>query len=617
MGSIWHEHWHRYVLAARLAEGLDVLDAACGEGFGSHHLARFARSVHGVDISAQAIEHARQRYGGQANLSYHEASVTALPLTDASVDLVVSFETIEHLREQDEMLAEFKRVLRPGGLLALSSPNRPIYSDEAGARNEFHLRELDRDELQRLVGNQFESAAWFGQRLLFQSVIWSEAAEDAGGEMLRHEGGENVTVRQAPDPMYFILLCGSPADVARAVARWRSLSCFADPQLSLLREYEWLARYRWDAQQQIGDLNAEVATLRAKGISAAEQPDSAALAQVVTLEQQLSAKSAQLAAALRDRDEMARRWRHRESLAGWLKWPLHIIRHALSAGSPEVPPPYITIPVYNGGDAARRCIESVLSSDLPKLVRVLVVDDASTDEALRSHLDQLAAGGRISLLRHGSNLGFVHAANRGLCHWPDRDVVLLNSDTEVANDWIARLMRCARQADDIGTVTPFSNNATICSFPRFCERNPLPKGFDVGTLDRRFREVNQGRFHEIPTAVGFCMYIKRACLDRVGLFDAKRFGRGYGEENDFCMRASTAGWRHMLCADVFVYHEGGVSFGLESEERVAAAQAVLRQLHPQYESRVRDFVAKDGLRPLRDAVSDVIDWHQMDDGQSV
>jgi O-antigen biosynthesis protein len=126
-GAIFLEHWHRYVVTARLVRGLRVLDAACGEGYGSSLLAASAASVVGVDVSPDAITHATERYGAP-NARFLAASVTSLPLADASVDAVVSFETIEHLAEQREMLAEFRRVLSPSGILVISSPNRPVYN---------------------------------------------------------------------------------------------------------------------------------------------------------------------------------------------------------------------------------------------------------------------------------------------------------------------------------------------------------------------------------------------------------------------------------------------------------------------------------------------------------
>ena len=117
--EIWYEHMHRYAFASLWSRGADILDAACGEGYGAALLAGQAASVTGVDISAEAIGHARRRYGHLENLSFETADCTRLPFADGAFDQVVSFETLEHLAEQEALLAEFRRVLRPGGFLML------------------------------------------------------------------------------------------------------------------------------------------------------------------------------------------------------------------------------------------------------------------------------------------------------------------------------------------------------------------------------------------------------------------------------------------------------------------------------------------------------------------
>jgi len=263
----------------------------------------------------------------------------------------------------------------------------------------------------------------------------------------------------------------------------------------------------------------------------------------------------------------------------------------------------IVVPVFRGVAETQRCLDSLLQTCSEREdVEIIVIDDGSPETDLVAYLDRLAATTRLTLLRNDGNQGFVRTVNRGLGLHPERDVVLLNSDTEVAAGWFDRLRRCAYANEWIGIVTPFSNNATICSYPRFCHANSLPDGYDVAALDRVFRDANAERLLDIPTAVGFCMYIRRDCLDTVGYFNAQRFGAGYGEENDFCMRAFKAGWRNVLCADVFVYHTGGVSFGPSQAQLRERGMAALLELHPDYGYRVADFIEQDSVRPLRAAV---------------
>lgn len=262
----------------------------------------------------------------------------------------------------------------------------------------------------------------------------------------------------------------------------------------------------------------------------------------------------------------------------------------------------VIIPVYRGLAETQRCIESVLRSKNIQEHCITIIDDCSPDPELSKYLIAQQQSEGVQLFRNEQNLGFVATVNRGMALYPDADVILLNSDTEVEGDWLDRLHRCAYGSPDIGTVTPFSNNATICSYPKFCVDNALPEDWSLSQLDALFRQVNVAKSVEIPTAVGFCMYIRRTCLDAVGLFDVEGFGKGYGEENDFCMRARKRGWRHFLCADTFVYHAGGVSFAVTQNVRKENAMSILRRRYPHYKPLVAYHLSKDPARPYRLAI---------------
>lgn len=264
----------------------------------------------------------------------------------------------------------------------------------------------------------------------------------------------------------------------------------------------------------------------------------------------------------------------------------------------------IIVPVHGGLSHVRRCLTSVLGTLGAHPWHLTVIDDASPDGETRDWLRAFAdLHPQVSVLANARNLGFVATVNLGMRLAGRRDVVLLNSDTEVAGDWLARLRAAAWSQPRVGTVTPFSNNATICSFPRFCQASELPEGWSVAALHALFARTLEGQALEIPTAVGFCMYIRRDCLDEVGAFDAESFGAGYGEENDFCLRASARGWRHLHALDTFVYHAGGASFSQRQQALQAAALEAMRRLHPQYEEVVREFVARDPAREARQRVA--------------
>lgn len=263
----------------------------------------------------------------------------------------------------------------------------------------------------------------------------------------------------------------------------------------------------------------------------------------------------------------------------------------------------VIIPAYRGLADTRRCVESVLRSKCDAAMRVIVINDGSPEADLTDWLRQAAEREpSLTLLENPQNLGFVATANRGMALSESSDVVLLNSDAEVANDWLDRLQRAAYSAERVASVTPFSNNATICSYPRFCEANPLPEGFATAQLDALFAVAHAGQVLDIPTGVGFCMYVRRDCIAEVGMFDVDSFGMGYGEENDFCRRALAAGWRNLHALDVFVAHSGGTSFGDAKGPRELAAMQTLRTMHPDYEPEVQAFVAADPARSFRQTV---------------
>lgn len=271
--------------------------------------------------------------------------------------------------------------------------------------------------------------------------------------------------------------------------------------------------------------------------------------------------------------------------------------------NPPQLPVDIIVPVYRGLNDTRLCIDSVLASTCQSTYRLIVINDASPEPAVTAWLRERAAqDARITLLENPENLGFVGTVNRGMALSESNDVLLLNSDTEVANNWLDRIRSAAYSDAKVASVTPFSNNATICSYPRFCKDNSLPGGYDTARLDALCAQTNPGVVVDVPTGVGFCMYIRRDCLTQVGLFDTENFGKGYGEENDFCQRAAEAGWRNLHLLDTFVLHTGGVSFGDSKSPREKAAMETLRRLHPRYEREVMAFVRKDPAQSYRMAI---------------
>lgn len=198
-GDIELEHRHRYLLAAALTADKEILDIASGEGYGSAMMARAARHVTGVDISPAAVEHARRKYA-RDNLRFAVGSCAAIPLPDSSVDVAVSFETIEHHTEHEQMLREIRRVLRPNGLLVISSPDKAEYSDKPAYRNPFHVKELYKEEFRALLAAHFHRVRLLGQRVMRGSILLDE---QQAGPVSRLQG-ESQAGSERPWAVYWI-----------------------------------------------------------------------------------------------------------------------------------------------------------------------------------------------------------------------------------------------------------------------------------------------------------------------------------------------------------------------------------------------------------------------------
>lgn len=260
----------------------------------------------------------------------------------------------------------------------------------------------------------------------------------------------------------------------------------------------------------------------------------------------------------------------------------------------------VLVPVYEGLSETLECLNSVLRHRHLNRTqyRLVVLDDATPNVELRAALQALADSGQIHYLRQPSNLGFIRNINRGMALSPCRDVVWLNADTRVHGDWLDRLRAAAYEAEDIASVTPFTNNGELMSFPVSRVSHEMPSAEQQAELDRLASQAADGTM-EIETGCGFCLYIKRSALDAVGYLDEVHLLRGYGEETDWCLRARSLGWRHMGAPQVFVAHQGGISFGDEKALRVAHNNAILRRRYPDAEARYKTFCLRDPLRPAR------------------
>lgn len=262
--EIAYEHWHRYAWVRALTKNKTILDVACGEGYGSHFLAESAHSVMGIDVDPKAIEHAQQRYQA-SNLQFMQADACDLPIEDQSIDVVVCFETLEHLEDHDGLMASFKRVLKPNGHLVLSSPDKASYSDQTGYDNPFHAKELYREELEALLARHFSSHRLWAQKLTFCSAIWSLNEIDRP-----HEGKASWLIQKVQEideaatptyPAQYFLAVASMEEDALMIP---DLSLFSDQDESVYQHYQAEIRHHMASGELLAAKEAEIAALKAK-----------------------------------------------------------------------------------------------------------------------------------------------------------------------------------------------------------------------------------------------------------------------------------------------------------------------------------------------------------------
>jgi GT2 family glycosyltransferase len=292
------------------------------------------------------------------------------------------------------------------------------------------------------------------------------------------------------------------------------------------------------------------------------------------------------------------------------------VREGLRPPRQEPCPPTVIVPVFDDCDATIACFESLLkagptftserSNGSKDAFRVLAVDDAAPDPALRRYLRLLADSKLIDLVVNPQNLGFIGSINRALAEVSQGDVILLNADTLVPPGFVERLAAAAHSQAEIGTATPLSNNGDIFSFPQPGFINPMPGYDEMVSLDRAASTANASIVVDTPTGIGFCLYVTRRCLDAVGGL-SERFERGYLEDVDFCLRARERGFRNVCAPSVYVAHHGSKSFKQQKRGLVLRNLGVLDERFPSFRKECLAFEAADPLHAIRSNLERAID----------
>jgi GT2 family glycosyltransferase/glycosyltransferase involved in cell wall biosynthesis len=263
----------------------------------------------------------------------------------------------------------------------------------------------------------------------------------------------------------------------------------------------------------------------------------------------------------------------------------------------------ILVPIFNGFEYLKPLFDSIFENTDVSF-RLIIADDASTDDRVQPYLQTLLnEHTNITLIKNNVNLGFVKTVNK-LHELTQNHFVLLNTDTEVPRGWLSRLMRPIFEGENVATTTPFTNSGTICSFPNYLEDNELPSNLTVNDVDYFFQRIsNPAAFIELPTGVGFCMGINKVVADRLGMFD-EIFGRGYGEENDFCQSALKLGFINLHVPNLYVFHKHGVSFtSKEKKQLIEKNLAILVNKHPEYNANIATVIEKNELSAVRKIIN--------------
>ena len=366
-GDVAIEHLHRYAIAREFARGKTVLDLASGEGYGAHLMSSVAAQVFGIELCPEAVAHAQSRYHGD-NLEFLVGSCTALPIADDSIDLVVSFETIEHIRDQEDMLDEIRRVLKPDGSLLLSTPDRDVYTAELHRDNPFHVRELNLGELQCLLGQRFRWQRLFRQRLVRGSLVLDESNDESGGRrpgFLTMNGDFSMT-SAAPglaDAVYLIALASNAPIDSPAASYFESRTVADD----LLKELAMTRAGTSSLQVQLTEAHQRLHALRSE-LAAAES----------TIES-LSAEAEQLHQIV-----ASRLWRYTSTLRATRRLGTRLASRVATLVGRHLGPPgnagsIVTSRLNGGADRPRRGISPATAPAAEPRSRIEALELRCTD----------------------------------------------------------------------------------------------------------------------------------------------------------------------------------------------------------------------------------------------
>jgi GT2 family glycosyltransferase/SAM-dependent methyltransferase len=603
-GKLRLEHYHRYALVMDLVKAKDVLDVASGEGYGSFLMSSSAKTVTGVDISLEAVKHASAKYQS-GNIKFLQGSATELNFPDSSFDVVISFETLEHLSQQTEMISELRRVLKPEGCLVISSPNRPIYSEESGEHNEYHVKELNFIELDDLLRERFESVQYYGQRMLMGSVIQSlEGGENNYKAWVDDGVSLHPKVSNLVDAVYFIAVCGmSDKDLPRL-----DMSVLLPEKLDLVKHYVGFAKWAKAQDQQLAQKDQQLAQ-KDQQLAQKDQQLAQKDQQLAQKDQQLAQKDQQLAHS--DQDTVIALQSKLDSLLKSTSWRITLpireikrwiispsqqicryqkalslrvnkfkntykrhhdnlghLKQLFTKGFPSVKDPKVSIiiPVYGKLTYTLRCLASILKFYPQASFEVIVVDDCSpygSSRALR-----LIKG--IRLIENNKNLGFIRSCNAGASIAHGEYVYFLNNDTKVTLNFLDALLKTFQDFSNVGLV----GSKLIYPDGRLQEAG--------GVIWRDGSAWNFGRLQDVASPIynyarevdycsGASIVIPLNIFNELGGFD-EHYLPAYCEDSDLALKIRSKGYSVIYQPLSTVIHYEGITSGTDTGQGIKSYQ---------------------------------------------
>lgn len=611
--QVIYEHYHRYALAAGFTAGARVLDLACGEGFGPALLAAEAREVVGVDIDPQTVQHATAHYC-RDNLHFTVGSMVDPQLLDGAepFDVITCFEALEHVEEQDTLIAVVARLLVPDGLLLTSTPDVAVYSHEHGNDNPFHVRELTEPEFQALLGGSFGHVAILRQNVTVGSLITGEVGSGIVQSLQKTPEGEWRVGSGSPHTYLLGIASDAP------LPELPELSVLVDPDLSLVRDaHRALAQQRHQAAelgaelaeqrqqaavttQQRERLQGEVQALRGELAAAGrcaqraqaraawhQEIASAAEHRAAELELQVGALRAEQSATAARLISRYRGTVERVAPRGTLRRDLYELAlgrglsspppetHTAPAGPVEVhtsssPLLSIVVPVHGKWEYTRACLASIAQHRPTVPFEVLVVDDASPDRTA----ELVAASAGVRLVRTQRNVGFVGACTLGASQARGAYLLFLNNDTEVRPGAVDALVDAAESDERIGLV------GAMLVYPdgRLQESGGIIWADGSGWNYGRGQDAGAPEFQvrrDVDYCSGAAILVRREVFDQVGGFD-QRYAPAYYEDTDLAFAIRASGHRSIVEPRAVVMHHEGVSHGTDLTASVKRYQEINR-----------------------------------------